>query len=136
MFELTAKDIMTKEITTITATEKVSAAEITMIKHNVGGLPVITEKSKELIGIITQRDIQISKSIIGTEAFHISDIYSSNPVKVYSETPFPQIIHLMNDNNIERVPVVNDDNHVIGIIVNSDIVKALDHYFKKQNKTY
>jgi IMP dehydrogenase len=128
--EVTAKDIMSTDITVIKKMEKVTAAEIMMIKRNIGGLPVVSNSDK-LIGIITQRDIQLSRSIIGTEAFHVDDLYSKNPVKATVDENFPSLIKKMNENNIERIPIVNGNDHVVGIVVTKDIIKALGEFFKK-----
>ena len=128
--EVTAKDIMSTDITVIKRMEKVTAAEILMIKKNIGGLPVISDSDK-LIGILTQRDIQLSRSIIGTEAFHVDDLYSKNPVKATVDETFPSLIKKMNENNIERIPIVNGNDHVVGIVVTKDIIKALGDFFQK-----
>jgi len=129
--DVTAKDIMSTDITVTTRMEKVTAAEMMMIKRNIGGLPVVSDSDK-LIGILTQRDdIQLSRSIIGTEAFHVDDLYSKNPIKATINENLPSIIKKMNDNNIERIPIVNGNDHVVGIVVTKDIIKALGEFFKK-----
>ena len=58
--EITAAEIMSTELTTVDPEEKLSIAEVLMLKKNVGGLPVV-RNGNELIGIITQRDIQFAK---------------------------------------------------------------------------
>ena len=124
-----ARDIMSTEISTTTPMEKVSTAEIIMIKKNIGGLPVVSPETKQLIGILTQRDIQLSRMIIGTSVFHVDDLYSKNPVKAQLDELMPSIIKKMNDFNIERIPVVDSGNLVQGIIVTQDIISLLGKYF-------
>ena len=128
--DVTANDIMSTDISVIKRMEKVTAAEMMMIKRNIGGLPVVSDSNK-LIGILTQRDIQLSRSIIGTEAFHVDDLYSKNPVKATVDEDFPSLIKKMNENNIERIPIVNGNDRVVGIVVTKDIIKALGEFFKK-----
>ncbi len=128
--EVTAKDIMSTEVTVIRMMEKVTAAEMMMIKRNIGGLPVVSDSDK-LVGMLTQRDIQLSRSIIGTEAFHVDDLYSRNPIKGTVDEDFPSLIKKMNENNIERIPIVNGNDHVVGIVVTKDIIKALGEFFQK-----
>jgi len=96
--EITAKDIMSTDVTVIKRMEKVTAAEMMMIKRNIGGLPVVSDSDK-LIGTINEN--------------------------------LPSIIKKMNDNNIERIPIVNGNDHVVGIVVTKDIIKALGEFFKK-----
>ncbi|UYP48484.1 Homoserine O-acetyltransferase [Candidatus Lokiarchaeum ossiferum] len=124
-----AKEIMSSAISTTTPMEKVSNAEILMIKKNIGGLPVVSAETNQLIGILTQRDVQLSRSIIGTNVFHVDDLYSKNPVKALLDDPLPDIIKKMNDYNIERIPVVDENNFVQGIIVTQDIISLLGKYF-------
>ena len=129
---ITAKDIMSSGISTTEPMEKVSTAEIMMIKRNIGGLPVVSPETKQLIGILTQRDIQLSRSIIGTNVFHVDDLYSKNPVKAQLDEELPSIIKKMNDYNIERIPVVDSGNFVQGIIVTQDIISLLGKYFSTE----
>lgn len=124
-----AKEIMSSAISTTTPMEKVSTAEILMIKKNIGGLPVVSPETNQLIGILTQRDVQLSRSIIGTNVFHVDDLYSKNPVKAQLDDPLPGIIEKMNNYNVERIPVVDENNIVQGIIVTQDIISLLGKYF-------
>ncbi len=134
---ITARDIMSTELTVTIPMEKVSTAEIMMIKNKIGCLPVVNPNkpnSNDLIGILTHRDIQLSRSAIGTHAFHVDDLYSKNPVIATLDEPFPKIVQKMIDYDIERIPVVNGNNQIKGIIVASDIIRALGSYFEKSDK--
>lgn len=132
---ITAQDIMSRELTTTVPMEKVSTAEIMMIKNKIGCLPVVNPNSNnDLIGILTHRDVQLSRSAIGTHAFHVDDLYSKNPVIAKLNEPFPKIVKKMLDNDIERIPVVNGNNQIKGIIVASDIIRALGSYFESSSK--
>ena len=130
---LAAKDIMTRDITVISPKEKVTIAEIMMIRKNIGGLPVISPETQEIIGMLTQRDIQLSRSTIGTHVFHVDDIYSRNPIVGKETDPLPEIIKKMVDHNIERIPITDTQNKVIGIIVMKDIIHTLGNYFNSQD---
>ena len=131
---ITAQDIMSTELTTTVPMEKVSTAEIMMIKNKIGCLPVVKPNSNDLIGILTHRDIQLSRSAIGTHAFHVDDLYSKNPVIANLNEPFPKIVQKMLENDIERIPIVNGNNQIKGIIVASDIIRALGTYFDKSTE--
>jgi len=126
--DVTAKDIMSTDVTVTKRMEKVTAAEMMMIKRNIGGLPVVSDSDK-LMGMLTQRDIMLSRSII--EVFHVDDLYSRNPIKATINENLPSLIKKMNENNIERIPIVNGNDHVVGIVVTKDIIKALGAFFQK-----
>ncbi|MHA1776109.1 MAG: CBS domain-containing protein [Promethearchaeota archaeon] len=132
--KITAQDIMSKDVAVVSPMEKLSTAEIMMIKKNIGGLPVVAPKTQKLIGIITQRDIQLSKTLIGTEIFHVDDIYSKNPVKGTLNEKLPEIIKKMHNNNIERVPIVDDMDNVVGIVVTKDLIRSLALFFENNFK--
>ncbi|MCF2140721.1 MAG: CBS domain-containing protein [Candidatus Lokiarchaeota archaeon] len=129
LHEIKAENIMSRDVTVVEPMEKLSTAEILMIKKNIGGLPVVSPETKKLIGILTQRDIQISKTLIGTDIFHVDDIYSKNPVVGKPDESLPKIIKKMNQYNIERVPIVDDKDHVIGIVVTKDLIRSLAEFF-------
>lgn len=129
--EISAEQIMSTDLTTVSPDEKLTTAEIMMIKKNIGGLPVV-RPGNELIGIITQRDIQLSRfSVLSEGAFHVDDLMSKNPYCCKRTDKFPTIIQMMIDHNIERVPIVDDQNRCIGIIVPKDIIRAVSHYLAK-----
>jgi CBS domain-containing protein len=130
--EITAAEIMSRDLAVITPLEKVTTAEITMIKNNIGGLPVVAPNTNKILGIITQRDIQLSRAVIGTAVFHVDDLYSKNPVTARKTDKIPDIIKKMRDNDIERIPIVNELNQVEGIIVHADIIKILGKVFEKK----
>lgn len=127
--QITAREIMSTDVLVINPHEKVSTAELTMIKKNIGGLPVVSKETNELLGIITQRDIQLSRALIGTQAFHVEDLYSKNPITAHEHEKLPTIIHKMQEFKIERIPIVDEAKHVKGIVVVADIIRLLGMYF-------
>jgi CBS domain-containing protein len=128
--EITASEIMSTDLTTVSPDEKLSSAGIMMIKKNIGGLPVVRHDN-ELIGIITQRDIQLSRySIIGNDAFHVRDLMSKNPISCHIDDKLPIIVSKMVENNIERIPIVGDSNKILGIIVNKDVINTISMFFE------
>ena len=126
---IVAKEIMSTDLTTVLPTEKLSTVEVLMIKNNVGGIPVVNESNK-LIGIITHRDIQISKSIIGSKVYKAQDLMSSNPVTCTLDAMLPEIVKKMAENDIERIPIVNEESILQGIIVTKDIIETLANVFE------
>ena len=130
LHSITAKDIMSREVTVVEPMEKLSMAEILMLKKNIGGLPVVSPETKKLIGILTQRDVQLSRTIIGTDIFHVDDIYSKNPINAKLDDSLPNLIQKMNEYNIERIPIIDNQEHVIGIVVTKDIIRALGKFFQ------
>lgn len=127
--EITAGEIMSTDLTTTLPQEKLSIAEILMLKKNVGGLPVVNEK-KELVGIITQRDIQFAKFSgvgVGERLFKVDDLMTKNPIVCKASDKLPVIVKKMNQHNIERIPITDDANRLLGIVVMKDIIHTLNN---------
>ena len=131
--EITAAEIMSTELTTVDPEEKLSIAEVLMLKKNVGGLPVV-RNGNELIGIITQRDIQFAKYAgvgVGEKIFKVIDLMSKNPITCVMDDKLPEIVKKMNHYNIERIPIVDESNHLVGIIVMKDVIRTIAKVFEE-----
>ena len=117
--------------------EKVSAAERFMLRKNVGGLPVVKDKkNKQVIGIITQRDIRLARfaTNLDTPNTRVKDLMTSDPITLQQEDTFDLALEKMMTKRIERLPVVNPNNELIGLVTKQSILERL-HKFLKDTKT-
>ena len=83
--QITVSEIMNKNPLFTTPNEKISTTELLMLRKKVGGLPVIKDqKNKQLIGIITQRDIRLARFAMSLESPNTSvkDLMTSEPFVV------------------------------------------------------
>jgi IMP dehydrogenase len=131
--KIEVSEIMIKNPLFITPNEKISTTELLMLRKKVGGLPVIKDqKDKQLIGIITQRDIRLARFAMTLESPNttVKDLMTSEPFVVKKDEIIKNILELMFEKNIQRLPVVNDNNQLIGLIVQSQILKKLFDYMK------
>jgi IMP dehydrogenase len=111
-----------------TPNAKISQTELLMLRKKIGGLPVVRESTKkELIGIITQRDIRLARFAMNldTPNTHVSDLMTPDPIVVRKEDPLLKVLQLMHENNIERLPVVNERSELIGLVIEHDILTAI-----------
>lgn len=123
MRKLRARDIMLRDIIVANPEDLVAAANLKMVRANVGGVPVVEDG--RLVGLITHRDILLA----GGEALklRVKDIMSKDLVVVYEDTPISRISRIMADTGYQRLPVVKDDM-LVGLITQSCIIKAVaDH---------
>lgn len=120
--KLTAKDVMVKhKIITISPHEKIALADLIMTRSSVGALPVI--ENKKIVGIITQRDIMLARGYeIG--GLLAKDLMTRELITVSPETPIKEVISLMVEKRIERIPVIKDKIFV-GLVVHGKILKAM-----------
>ncbi|MBY9003607.1 MAG: CBS domain-containing protein [Candidatus Lokiarchaeota archaeon] len=125
---LTVQDFMIHDPLTITPEAKISTTELLMLKKKIGGLPVIkNKKEKQLIGIITQRDIRLARFALNLESPNTSvrDLMTKDPKVVYKSDSIKKTLRIMFENNIERLPVINQNNEIIGLVIQQDILKAI-----------
>ncbi|MBF0467672.1 MAG: CBS domain-containing protein [Desulfamplus sp.] len=139
-----AEDVMTTTVVTVTEqTTLLDAAKI-MANNNISGLPVMDDK-KNLSGIISEKDFLrkmvygenisfmniIAKCLevrgcIATNLKHlcVKDIMSSPPVTVEKSLSIMDVATIFESYKINRVPVLDKNSNLAGIIARSDIVTA------------
>ncbi len=132
--EIKVKDIMIKNPVFVTPDEKISVTELLMVRKNIGGLPVVKDpKTKELIGIITQRDIRLARFAMSLESPNtkVKDLMTAEPFVVKIKDTLIQVLEIMLEKKIQRLPVVNENNELIGLVLQNEILKTLLKYMKK-----
>ncbi len=98
---------------------KVIDAKNNMREHSIGGIPIVDDHHK-LIGIVTNRDLRFEKN----EQRPISEVMTSkNLVTVGEGTSLQQAEVILQDNKIEKLPVVDKENTLVGLITFRDITK-------------
>lgn len=131
--EIKASEIMVKNPLFITPNEKISATELLMLRKKIGGLPVVKDqKNQQLIGIITQRDIRLAKLAMSLESPNttVKDLMTSEPYVIKRDEIIRNILKLMFKKKIQRLPVINDNGQLIGLIVQTQILKKLFEFMK------
>ncbi len=105
---------------TLPITAKVLDAKNNMREHRIGGIPVVDNKGF-LIGIVTNRDLRFEKN----NERPISEVMTSeNLVTAAEGTSLEQAEVILQENKIEKLPVVNKDNKLVGLITFRDITKV------------
>jgi len=116
------QDVMTSEVKSCRPETNLAAAAVMMLDYDCGALPVVNNENK-VIGIITDRDIAIAAATKGRLASEIlvGEVISR---KVFSAT-LDEDIHMalktMRHGKIRRLPVVNRDGMLQGILSFNDI---------------
>jgi len=115
-----AKDIMIKDVYTIKVGSKVALARLKMMRHGVGGLPVVDDKGT-LLGMITQRDVDLA----GADVSHlpVEDLMTTKLFKGNEKTTLREIVELMVKTGIQRIPIVDEGGKLIGLVTQTSIIK-------------
>lgn len=93
-----------------------------MAEYHIGGIPVVDEE-KHLVGIVTNRDLRFERHLDKL----IDDVMTTeNLVTTHLQTDLSAAARILQENKIEKLPVVDKDNRLVGLITYKDITKAKD----------
>jgi CBS domain-containing protein len=135
VFDIKINDIMTKDIVYTYPDEGVVKAFETLLKYKVSCLPVV-DKDKKLIGIITTTDIGynliLDKYTLDTK---VSDVMTKDVISITPDSTIMDAIKKMDEYGykgeiINQLPVVDEDNNLIGVVSDGDIIRALSKFLK------
>ncbi|MEG1586124.1 MAG: IMP dehydrogenase, partial [Bacteroidales bacterium] len=96
-----------------------------MAEYKIGGIPVVDDE-RHLIGIITNRDLRFLKDMNRL----IDDVMTKeNLITTNQSTDLEAAAEILQEYKIEKLPVVDKDNKLIGLVTYKDITKAKDKPF-------
>lgn len=94
-----------------------------MVENRIGGIPIVDDHQK-LVGILTNRDLRFEKN----PARPIAEVMTKDRLVTAAEgTSFQQAEGILQQHKIEKLPVVDGDYKLIGLITYKDILKLKDH---------
>ncbi len=143
-----AADIMTLGAATIRNDVQLPEAARVMLQYGISGLPVV-DSAGHLVGIITEGDFlrhleadarregprwlefQLSPGRIADEYVHsqgrrVEDAMTRQVVTVTEETPIEEVVRLMEQHRIKRVPVMRD-REIVGIVSRANLLRGFAH---------
>ena len=93
-----------------------------MADYHIGGIPVVDEEN-HLVGIVTNRDLRFERHLDKL----IDDVMTKeNLVTTHQQTDLIAAAQILQENKIEKLPVVDRENRLVGLITYKDITKAKD----------
>lgn len=110
-----ARDIMTKDVLTLTPDMTVAEAQDVLLRYRIHGAPVV-DRTEQLVGMVSLVDL------VARSGQRVRDIMNPDPVTASEDTPVEEVAALMLDQMVRRVPIVRG-NRVVGIISASDIIQ-------------
>ena len=141
---LQAKDVMTAKVISVTATTSLKETALAMATHGISGIPVIDDR-ESVVGVISEKDflshmvekksgsiMQVIAQCLSTKGCiaipmrtgHAKDIMTSPACTVFEDTPIFEIASIFAEKNINRVPVLDKEGHLVGIVARADIFQA------------
>jgi CBS domain-containing protein len=149
----TAKEIMTAGVMSIGPEETIQCAATILAEHHISGLPVVDEHMK-VVGVISSSDIVKFSgqahivSLVGTSGWvspytdpatltslntgfqmlgkkKIKEIMTKRVVTVPESATIDEVARILSKKKINRLPVVNDQGQLVGIITRTDLITAM-----------
>ncbi|WP_270942906.1 CBS domain-containing protein [Romboutsia lituseburensis] len=146
----TAKDIMTMDVIVANKSDSIADVAQLLMKEKIGGVPVVSE-DREVVGIISETDImkkekyveapqvlnllqgliflsdfkQMEKDMKRVAAYKVEELMSTDIITVHENDTFDDVANVMIKKSVNRVPVVDNDNKLKGIICRYDIIRAM-----------
>jgi CBS-domain-containing membrane protein len=146
---ITAKDIMTRDVITISPETEIAQAAKLLLENRINGVPVVNEAG-ELVGILCQSDLiiqqknipipslftlldgfipltsskKIDKEVEKIAAAKAEDAMTANPVTVNPDTGIEEVAALMVEKSYHTLPVV-DAGKLVGIVGKEDVLRTL-----------
>jgi IMP dehydrogenase len=113
-----AENGMILEPVTIDESGLVGDALDLMKEHNIGGIPV-TNADQVLVGIVTNRDLRFERDLMRP----VTEVMTWNVVTTTEFTDFAKAEEILQKFKIEKLPVVDKNNKLVGLITYKDIIK-------------
>ena len=132
-----AQDIMAKDPRCVTPRTSVQEAARLMKSADVGALPVVADESSgRLVGMITDRDIAIRVVAEGrsVDTCRVEDVMSKSSLAVAKTSDSVEdVMKVMGREQVRRIPIVDDNEKVVGVVSQADVVRKADSDKRAEN---
>jgi len=110
-----AEAAIIRDVITVGPDDSVGNTLALMHKHNISGLPVV--EKQRLVGIVTGRDVRFTE-----DRFPVKDVMTKNVVTAEEGISINEAQQILRDHKIEKLPIVNKEKELIGLITFKDIL--------------
>lgn len=121
-------EVMTKKPVACLPTDMAAKAAGLMKSENVGAIPIIeNEQTRVLVGIVTDRDLtlKIIAAELDTKITKVESVMTRRVVTCHVKDDLQIALDLMSKNQVRRIPVVDKENKILGIITQADVATRI-----------
>ena len=125
----TCNEVMTKIPVCCLPTDIVSKVAQLMKSKNIGPVPIIeNEQTRKLIGIVTDRDLAVKIVAEGRDpkSTKAQEVMTHKVVTCRAEDDVQKALDAMAQHKLRRIPVVDNNNGILGIIAQADVATRVD----------
>lgn len=122
-------EVMTKDPICCLPNDLVEKAAKLMMSENIGSIPVIeNEQTKKLVGIVTDRDLALKIVAEGRDAksTKVEAVMTRKVVTCRADDDLQKALDAMSEHQLRRLPVVDNDNKILGIIAQADVATRVN----------
>lgn len=126
---MTCEDVMTRNPVWCVPTDTVDQVAQVMKSEDIGALPVCASRvRRQLVGIVTDRDLTIHIVAEGRNAAtaRVQEAMTPQPLACHPEDDLEEVLDTMQRYQIRRVPIIDGDGELVGIISQADIATRGD----------
>lgn len=122
-------DVMTRNPVSARPEDTVASVAQLMKDNDIGPVPIVKDdNSKRLSGIVTDRDLVIKVVAAGRDpqTTPVREVMTTNVITCRADDDIETALDAMSSQQLRRIPVVDDDNMLVGIIAQADIATRMD----------
>lgn len=122
-------EVMTKNPLCCLPEDLVTKAAGLMKSENIGSIPIVeNEQTRKLVGIVTDRDLTLKIVAEGLDAksTKVEAVMTRKVVTCRAEDDLQKALDAMSEHQLRRIPVVDGDNKIVGIIAQADVATRVD----------
>jgi CBS domain-containing protein len=120
----TCQEVITRDPVSCLRSDTVHVAAALMKEQDVGSIPVVENReNNRLAGIITDRDLTVKVLAEGRDAnsTKLEEVMTRHPVTCAPGDDLQKAFEAMTSNRVRRIPVVDQENRLVGIIAQADV---------------
>jgi CBS domain-containing protein len=137
------RDAMHRNVVTVTPDTDVHEAATRLSEHKISGMPVV-DQEKRVVGVISQTDILVSAGLHREHTFRdilhrilrepvhagktgdkVKDVMSAPAITCKADDDLEIAAHTLDERNIKRLPIVDNNGKLVGILSRTDIVRLV-----------
>ena len=122
-------EVMTKDPAVCMPGDRVTDVAQVMKQEDVGPIPIVeSRETRKLIGMVTDRDLVLRMVAEGrdTQTTKAAEVMSLKLVTCRADDDVQKALDAMSENQLRRIPVVDDENSIVGIIAQADIATRVN----------
>lgn len=121
------QEVMGRDVETVRPTQSVKDVAQRMDRQGIGYFPVCDKRG--LVGVITDRDItcRLVADALDPAATKVREIMTKGVAYCFDDDDLSTAVHLMEQNRIRRMPVLDRAEHLVGILSLTDVARKAPH---------